>query len=260
MHSGSKYCGAGMSTGYLDTDHAPAGQEPQALPSINRMTPTFIAVAMSFMLLANAINAQVFPSLPAGNQVVHFGLGLDPAILLTVGYAQSQHGWVPNRSHILISEIALPFQLDLRDYRLKFGVQSSVIRTRHLDVSATISVVTRGTVNSIHRATNFGTDVILLLGCYGRFGSLAGEIGLDKGWLTHIRHSNWYRTYIFSNAKDGWYANTASTFHYGLRAGLRIGRAEIIFRAGINNSGSFSELFLPLYAVLGLNYHFLGTR
>ncbi len=228
--------------------------EPRGLQIMNKTTSAMIAVALFFMLRGDTINAQVFSPLPAGHQAIYTGFGLDPAFVMTVGYAQSRNGWIPDRDHLVISELALPIQLDVHDYRVKIGVQSSIIGTDHLDLSAGISFIARGTENSIHRAVGFGADVVFLLGYYGRFGSLAGEAGLDKGLLTHIKHSDWYRTYYYSDAQDGWYGNTAGSLRYGLRIGLRIARAEITLRAGVCNSGSFSQLFMPFYGVLGMNF------
>jgi hypothetical protein len=84
----------------------------------------------------------------------------------------------------------------------------------------------------------------------------AGEFGFDKAIITHVTHSDWYRTYFYAQARDGWYLNTGGTFHYGLVGGFAIGRTELLLRYGALRTEQFNDLTPPMYASLGFGVAF----
>lgn len=110
--------------------------------------------------------------------------------------------------------------------------------------------------NTIHRATALRSDLVLLAGHYRPRWFAAVESGYDRAWLTHIKNSDWYKTYFYADAKDGWYANTAGTLRAGLRGGVRRGRIEVVARAGVNRTEHGEALNLPFYATVGANWRF----
>ncbi len=64
-----------------------------------------------------------------------------------------------------------------------------------------------------------------------RFMERFAEVGLDKAFVTHMNHREWYRTYFYADAKDGWYRNTGDTVHFGISAGVAVGKAELLARS-----------------------------
>ena len=74
--------------------------------------------------------------------------------------------------------------------------------------------------------------------------------------VTHVTHSEWYRTYFYADAKDGWYRDAGGTVHYGLVAGLTVGRAELLVRYGALRTEALNELTPPMYASIGLGLAF----
>jgi hypothetical protein len=84
----------------------------------------------------------------------------------------------------------------------------------------------------------------------------AAQFGLDKAVITHVTHSDWYRTYSYPEAKDGWYRDPGGTFHYGLSAGFTVGRAELLARYGMLRTEEFNELTPPMHASIGLGLAF----
>jgi hypothetical protein len=73
---------------------------------------------------------------------------------------------------------------------------------------------------------------------------------------TYIKNSDWYRTYFYGDAKDGWYGGTGGTLHAGAKGGATLGRVEVVLRAGVTKSEALNDLDLPFYATLGANLRF----
>lgn len=113
-----------------------------------------------------------------------------------------------------------------------------------------------GTENSIYRAFNFGADFSGSLGLYRRRWFAAGEIGFDKAIITYLTHSDWYRTNVYPDAKNGWYLDAGGTYRHGVTASLTVGRAELVGRFGWQKTERFNDLPSPLYASVGLGFGF----
>jgi hypothetical protein len=136
------------------------------------------------------------------------------------------------------------------------GVLGPKVARSWLDVSTQLAAEVEGTANSIHRATAVKSDLVLLAGHYARSWFVAAEAGYDRAWLTHVKNTDWYRTYFYADARDGWYGGTEGTLRAGLRGGLRFGRIEVVARAGVNRTETLRELDVPFYATLGAGCRF----
>ena len=223
---------------------------------MNRITYTLLMVFTFFFVKNDIIQAQILKPLSQGNQAIYTSFGFNPAIMVSIGYAQGIYSEFLNRQMIISSEIASPMKLDFQDYRLTTGLQTSIFTHHNIDCALAVSFIIRSTENSVHSLFGFGADVILISGYIGKRWSLMGELGFDKEFVTHIKHSDWYKTYFYSDVKDGWYGNTAGNFHYGFRTSFSIAKFEIIFRAGIQKTESFNDLIIPVFGTVGVNYRF----
>jgi len=186
---------------------------------------------------------------------VYTTVGLDPAFLPTVGYARvlsvfGHHVQLAGDVGIAIAEF------DTRDFRARVQALTSIVQWRSLYLTGSTAVIGRGTENSIYRGYNFGVDLTGTLGLYRPRWFVAAEFGLDKAVVTRVTHSEWYRTYFYADAKDGWYRNTGGTVHYGLTAGLTVGRVELLARYGMQRTEKLNELTPPMYASIGLGLAF----
>ena len=205
--------------------------------------------------MSMSLSAQVMSTVATGSQAVYFNIGLDPALLVTSGYARGIE--VMNRDAMLSAELAIPIaEFDLKDYRLKVGGQTSLIQFKGWDIAAGASFIIRGTVNWMHSATNIGTDITGWIGRYGKWWFGAIEIGWDKALATKITATDRYKRYYFTDFKDGWYGNPGGNFTTGLRVGFMRTPIEITLRAGLTKTQKFNDPFNPLFGVLGVNYRF----
>jgi hypothetical protein len=186
---------------------------------------------------------------------VYTSFGLDPAILPTIGYARTLRLF-GHRFQLAGDVGVVATHLDTRDYRARLDAFTSLVHWRALYLTGSAAFITRGTENSIYQGLNFGADVTGALGVYRRGWFAAGEFGFDKAIITHITNSEWYRTYFYPDAKDGWYLTGGGTFHYGLAAGLGLGPTELVARYGWRRTEKFGELTPPMYVSLGFGVGF----
>ena len=219
------------------------------------MKPKKSIVNIAILVLGTmSLHAQAMSPIPAGSQVAYLSIGLDPAVLITCGYARGIG--IVNRDVMVSAELAVPVvKLDLRDYRLKVGWQTRLIQYKGWDVSTEASFILKGTENWMHSATSIGADITAILGRYGKRWFWASEFGLDKALATKITATDRYRQYYYTDFKDGWYGNPGGNWHYGLRAGFIRARTEISLRAGLQKTQRFNDPVNPFFGVLGLSYH-----
>ena len=213
--------------------------------------------------------AVLLAALPAGDaaaqwNIARFGtrpnrvyttFGLDPALVTSLGYGRVVHLF--GHDFQLTGDAGLAAaDMDRDDFRARLGAQTSIARWRSLHLTGSATFLTRGTENSIYRGFNFGADVTGTLGVYRRAWFAAGEFGKDKAIITHVTHTDWYRTYFYADARDGWYLDAGGTYHYGLAGGLALGRAEVVLRAGWQQTEDFNDLQPPFRASVGVGFGF----
>lgn len=186
---------------------------------------------------------------------IYTSFGLDPALVTTAGYGRVVG--IFGRPVQLTGDIGLAAaHLDTRDFRVRLGVQSSILRVHSIYLTGSATFLTRGTENSVYRALNFGSDFTGTLGMYRRHWYAGGEFGFDKAIITHLTHSQWYRDNYYPDAKDGWYLDAGGVFHYGVVAGVSLGKLEIGSRIGWRKTENWEDLPTPIYGSLGAGFAF----
>ena len=186
---------------------------------------------------------------------VYTTFGLDPAMITSLGYGRV----VPMYGHDFqfTGDVGVvTARTDTRDFRARVGTQTSLVRWRSMQLAGSATFITRGTDNSIYRGLNFGADVTGSLGVYRQRWFGAGDFGLDKAIVTHVKHTDWYRTHFYPDAKDGWYLDAGGTYHYGVTGGLALGRSELVGRFGWRRTERFNEVLPAVYATVGLGFGF----
>jgi hypothetical protein len=186
---------------------------------------------------------------------IYTTFGLDPALVTSLGYARV----IPLGGHaVQLSGEAgvVTARMDARDFRTRLQVQTSLLHWRSLHFTGSATFITRGTENVIYRGLNMGSDFTGTVGVYRKGWFTAGEFGFDKAIITHVTHTDWYRTHYYPEAKDGWYLNAGGTFHYGVTAGLALGRAELVGRFGWVRTEDFNDLLSPVHGSIGLGFGF----
>ena len=200
---------------------------------MTNFTKTWPAVALAALLtiLASPSVAQVvnLARIEPGDSRYQTSLGLDPAVLTTVGYT---------RGFGLGSGIALwgldlgmaVAEADIEDLRLRAGLQATLWQTGSWRFAAGSRLIARTTSNSIYDGQGFGADLTTLAGFYRRGWFVAGSIGYERTFVMHLEHSDWYKDYIYPEAVDGWYSGESGILRGGLAAGFAVGVVEVATR------------------------------
>ncbi len=190
-----------------------------------------------------------------GRNRVYTTFGLDPSLVTTAGYGRVAKVF---GHHVqLTGDIGLAAaHFDTRDFRARLGMQTSILHAGSIHLTGSATFITRGTENSVYRALNFGSDFTGTLGMYRHGWYAAGEFGFDKAIITHLTHSQWYRDNYYSDAKDGWYLDAGGVFHYGVVAGVNLGRMEVGAKFGWRQTENWKDLPTPLYGSLGVGLGF----
>jgi hypothetical protein len=217
-----------------------------------KTTSITIALLLSVFVARDAAAQWNVARYDADRNRVYSTIGLDPAIVTTVGYAR-----VLRHNLQLGAEAGIvTARVDTHDFRARVFLESSVLRWKSLAVSGSATFVTRGTENVIYRGINFGADVTGTAGVYRTGWFAAAQFGKDKAVVTHITHTDWYRDHYYADAKDGWYLDAGGAYHYGVLGGITVGRAELVGRFGFRRTEDFNNLTPPMYASIGLGFAF----
>ena len=178
--------------------------------------------------------------------------GLDPAVVGSIGFARS----IPQfRESLVSAEVGwVVAGFDARDFRGRVTAQTSAVRWRSLRLTGDVALSARGTTNSIYRALGIGAATTWTLGVYRPRWFAGTEAGIDHNMATRITHTDWYKTYFYPDAKDGWYGGTGGTIHYGLTGGVTLGRTELMTRAGFLRTEQLNETVPPMYVNVGFGF------
>jgi hypothetical protein len=219
------------------------------------LRPAILLLAFGVLIASDTAAQWNVSRLETGSNRVYATFGLDPAFIPTVGYGRVVSIW--GHPVQLASDVGIvAAELDTRDFRARVQAFTSIVRWRSFHIAGSAAFITRGTDNSIYSGLNFGADLTGTVGFYRKGWFVAGEFGYDKAIITHVTNSDWYRTYFYSDARDGWYLDSGGTVHYGAVGGIGFGRTELLLRYGVLRTENFNELTPPMYASVGFGIAF----
>jgi len=218
----------------------------------------YLVVLSILILTCIQTFGQVLTPNSKDHQTVYINAGLDPAVLTSFGYSYRIDSEKFSRDIILFGDVSIPAgNFEFNDYRIKVGIQSSVLALSKWDLSLNGSFILRGTQNSIHSATNYGVAIFALVGYYEICWFSALEFGYDKGIITNVQHTDWYRNNFFPDVKDGYYSNPSGNISLGFRTGYLISNFDITLRGGLAKTEKINDpVGIPIYSSIGINYHF----
>lgn len=218
---------------------------------MSRISSITVGVLLTALVAGNVAAQWNVARFETERNRVYTTFGVDPAFVSSLGYGRVVH--VKGHDFQLTGDAGVATaNMDKRDFRARVGTQTSLARWRSVHLTGSTTFITRGTANMIYRGINFGADMAGAVGVYrqGWFG--AGEFGFDKAIVTHVSHTDWYRKYVYADAKNGWYLDTGGTYHYGVTGGFALGRTEVAGRFGWRRTERFNAVMMPMYASVGV--------
>lgn len=178
----------------------------------------------------------------------------------TLGLTYQRGVTLLNKNVIVGAELAFPiFKMDLGDYRLNFAkIQGSVYRKNNFDVTVMYSPTLIKTQNKVQNLSAWGHEAGLRVGFYGSKWGVGGKVSMSQQFATKIEHSDYFKTIVYEEAKDGWYKSTGGNIRFSLEGARRVGDWDINLRLGLAKTLQLeSHLLVPaIYGVLGGTYRF----
>lgn len=222
---------------------------------MKRLASITVGVLLSVLVAGDAAAQWNAARFGTDRNRVYASFGLDPAFVTSLGYARVVS--MSGHAFQFSGELGVAAtRMDLRDFRVRLGAETSLVQWRSLHLVGSAVGIARGTDNVIFRGYDFGADVRGRLGVYRPGWFAAAEFGKDKAVITHVTHSDWYRTHYFPDAKDGWYLDAGGTLYHGLATGVALGRAEVTARFGWLRTEDYRELASPVYLSVGVGFGF----
>jgi hypothetical protein len=184
--------------------------------------------------------------------IININTGIEYGFIYGVGYGYQLNFKIPA---IVNAEYSFPSGENVfDDFKLKIGIQASVYRKGHFQLSVKAHGVFRHYRSDFVSLINFGSDISVTMGHYRKKWFIGGEFGIDKAIVTHFKHSGEYKS-LFPSVKDGWYEPaTGGNFYYGLQTGFSFKRNDITMKIGKIEEQNFkSDPIVPIYLLLGYN-------
>ena len=158
----------------------------------------------------------------------------------------------------LSADVALPMGNKLTDeLKTRIGAQIEVFSKNRFSVSARAFANFRKHRTELVRMLSFGSELSLLAGHYRPNWFIAGEIGMDKAIVTHLKHSD-VQVDFYPDIYNGWIMPAGGHLFYGMVAGKKLGnQLDLNLRLGATNGQSDDrDALLPFYLQLGLTKTF----
>lgn len=216
------------------------------------------AVILALLTTSSLARAQQATNMPGDTRhAVSLEVGMDSAVAASLGYT---HCWRPsfwNHDILFYGRLGVPVAgFDLADSSLETGARTTVLARGNLRLQLAVGPVLRNTRNRLFSANAIGVQLTLLPGYQSERWGLMADLGYEKMFATHLRHSTLYKDTYYNGAKSGWYSDTAGTFRLGGRAGVRIGDVLLSVRLGAMISERGALHLPPFYGMIGTSYAF----
>lgn len=221
---------------------------------MKKLTITLIFIFFVFCL--PKANAQIINWNTVGStkHILNISLGLDYSVSYGISYGYKLNTKLPV---VIDANFSMPSgETLLDDFKTKVGGQIQVFNISNFRGAVALYSIYRRHETRLVRLQNFGSETKGTFGYYKSKWFVAAEAGFDKAIVTHFKHSQAFREYVYADVVDGWYEPaTGGNFSYGLQTGYSFKKTDLTLNLGKRISQDFKTApLLPFYLNLGLNY------
>ena len=214
---------------------------------------TFIIIFLTHNIQAQNVNWNWLDK--QKHHYAHLNLGYDFGVTTQIGY---DYLITIKRPVLFTTDISLPMGKNLlNDFKFRLGGQVEMVSYKNFIASLKLFGNLKRHETKLVQMTNFGAETSFLMGYYKEKWHLAGEVGFNKPFSSHVKHAGEMKK-NFPSIQDGWFESLGGHFYYGLQAGKSItNKIDLSFRIGATNaSGNHKNAIISKYAQLGLVYKF----
>lgn len=212
-------------------------------------------LCLLFLLFSSTVKAQIYEPDKSLHHLFGITAGFDHnlvALNLNYTYYLPQY-----KTGAFVSITQGTALLGTGNLQLQIGLQSWQGSFRKFNLKSRLSFMYVRSDNNAGTYNSLGLNLVLNPGLsLGRFG--AGlDLQLNPLLATNIQHSDYFRTYVYSDVKDGWYNTSAINLRIGIYLTylfLKHKTLEVFLKGGYQTNGVYDQLIPGIYFNLGLNY------
>ena len=193
------------------------------------------------------------------NRSVYSRFGIEPTYHLALGFRQSFPIKKIKRNAVLYGELSSPVKgIGGSNYEVKTGGILNVLKLNSFGISYHLNFSTGHVKTKNFDSQKFAFSNKLLAGYFSDKWYLAFSGEYEKVMSNKIIHTQYYRDYIFPEAKDGWYKSAGGNIQLGIEVGTTIkGIIDIGFDLKVPKSERFNSYNgSPANANLSTAYRF----
>ncbi len=217
---------------------------------------------ISFLILI-AFNQSIYSqntfNLKEKSNTVYGRFGIEPTYVLGIGYLHSFKLDKINRNLTLFGEVSSPTKIfGYKNYETKLGGILNVIEHKGFGLTYNLNFSMGHVETKNFDSQKFAFANKLLLGYFNRKWYLAFSGEHEKIFANKIKHSQYYRDFIFPEAKDGWYKGAGGNIQLGIETGTTIKEClDLRFEFKIPKSEKFDSYNgSPVNVNLTVGYRF----
>lgn len=189
--------------------------------------------------------------------IINLNIGFDYNIISTnIGY---DYYFKKYKTSAFIDFTQGSALLGTSNFRTQIGLKTWKGTFNKFNLRNSLAFVHSHSSNKAGNYDGLGLNLITNAGfTFNRFG-LGLDLQYNPFFATHIKHSDYWRTYFYSNAKDGWYSLTSNNLRMGLYLSELFGKhktTELNLKGGYQSSGQFDKLIPNIYFIIGINKRF----
>ena len=201
-----------------------------------------IVVILILMIWVQIINAQNVFNLEIKDKLIYSRFGVEPTYNFAIGYMNCFSIDRVNRKIVGYGEISSPLKaIGIMNYEAKIGGTIDLFKLNKFGMTYSLNFST-GHVQT----KNFGSQKYAFINRFlaGLFSTKwhLGFIGdYEKIFASNLKHTQYYRDFIYPEAKDGWYKGAGGNVQLGIEVGVKIKEGfNLIFDFKVPKSEKFN--------------------
>jgi hypothetical protein len=208
-------------------------------------------------LFSSSLSAQIIQPKDDCRHIAKINVGYDYNLIsVDVGYAYYQPKFKTAAFIDLTQGTAL---LGTGNLRTQIGLQTWQGSFQKFNLRTSLAFVYTRSTNKAGNYDGLGLNLHINAGLNLKNIGFGADLQYNPFFATHIKHSDFWRQYYYSEAKDGWYKLTANTWRVGGYFSTLFGTEKMLelnLRGGYQTSGQFDKLIPGFYAIIGFNKKF----
>ncbi|MDX2280089.1 MAG: GNAT family N-acetyltransferase [Saprospiraceae bacterium] len=227
-----------------------------AAEKISLYPKTLILTVLLLLLALNSKAQMQYPSVDF-RHIIKVSVGYDyNLVALDLGYAYYQQRL---KTAVFVDITQGTALLGSGNLRTQVGVQTWQGSFQKFNFSNALAFVYTHSMNKAGNYDGLGLNFHMNVGLRLKRLGFGADFQYNPFLMTYIKHSDFWRQYYYSEAKDGWYKLTANTWRIGGYISAYLDKQhslELNLRAGYQTSGQLDKLIPGFYAIFGFNKKF----